>query len=305
MKNTAKRRPAWLKKWKTAPKGLVSTGLNAPTPTPPPQLGDSFCNISCGKCGHSADYERFHRNSDRNKAGAMSEFQCPDCGHRWRVESGKIEQRIPLLGGGAYVVRAKHIVTVERRQIVVPAERMQSDLWGLPKGDIRAACTADQTTKIRKPFEHEGQLWANWGGSETDCHSTPLLPLAPDRSTILPERDTYSREGAIVVWKGAQYVCGPEVDFIAAPRPPGQVIVLTRRMFAYGGYFATKADGTYRGMLREWMAGDRHSAPERAIYAIEAAADLPQTQEGMRALIGSPSVRTEPRRFNPLTGKTN
>lgn len=235
----------------------------------------------------------------------MSEFKCPECGHRWRVESGKIERRIPLPGGGAYVVRAKHFVTVERRQIVVPASRMQSELWGMPKGDIRAAYTADKTPNIRKPFEHEGQLWATWGGSETDCHCTPLLPFVLDRSTILPERGGSSREGAIVVWKGVQYICGPEVNFIAAPRPPGQVIVLTRRMFAYGGYFATKADGTYRGMLREWMSDDRHSAHERAIYAIEAAADLPQTQGGMRALIGGPLVRTEPRRFNPLTGKTN
>jgi len=34
-----KRKPGWLKNWKSAPAGLVSQGLNAPTPEPePPNL---------------------------------------------------------------------------------------------------------------------------------------------------------------------------------------------------------------------------------------------------------------------------
>ena len=97
-------------------------------------------------------------------------------------------------------------------------------------------------------------------------------------------------------------MCGEEVDFRAHPARAGSLLVLARRMFAYGGYFATRSGGGYRGMLREWIA--RGGAREAAIYAVDLEADLPQTQAGMRELLGGPRVASEPPRFNPHTGKT-
>ncbi len=284
-----KRKPAWLKGHKIAPAGLVGGRSSSP----PPNLGDSFCNITCGKCQHSADFAEFQH------AVREREFRCPTCHHTWRIETGEVE-RVIELPGGRLAVRSKTVVTVEpRRQIIVPAERLQGDLWGLPKGDIAAAYTADQSPKIRKPFTHDGQLWANWGGSEKDYHCTPLLPLTVNPR---PLPRPYSHTGQLVQWKGVEYVCGEEVDFLAAPRAPGSLLVLARRMFAYGGYFATKSGGGYRGMLREWIARD--DAREAAIYAVDLEADLPQTQAGMRELLGGPRVAPEPPRFNPHTGKT-
>jgi hypothetical protein len=55
-------------------------------------------------------------------------------------------------------------------------------------------------------------------------------------------------------------------------------------------------------MLREWIA--RGDAREAAIYAVDLEADLPQTQAGMRELLGGPRVAPEPPRFNPHTGQT-
>jgi hypothetical protein len=199
----------------------------------------------------------------------------------------------------------------DRPPISVPAARMQSGLWGLAEGDIAAAYTADARPKIRKPFTHEGQLWANWGGSDRDVCCTPLTPFTLHRGNVFPEAHTRRYEGLIVNWKRQSYVCGPEHEFRAEPRGPGAEIDLARRMFAYGGYFASSA-GSYRALLREWIADGRHTEMQCTFYAIEADAPLPQTQAGMRALIEGQSeqgsrpnrVRSSPPRFNPWTGQT-
>ena len=107
--------------------------------------------------------------------------------------------------------------------------------------------------------------------------------------------------------KGQQYICGLEVEFAAAPRGPAAEAEHARRLYAFGGMFAAEA-GSYNGLLRKWITERDPTSMQIVVWKAEMAADLPQTQEGMRALLGEsrPGVaRSEPKRFNPLTGKTN
>jgi len=191
----------------------------------------------------------------------------------------------------------------ERHHILVPYARMQSGLWGLKEGDIHAAYTADQRPGIRRPFQHGGQFWANWGGSERCVRCTPLVPFMRSGDYIPPQRQQFSYEGECVTWREQDYICGPEYEF-RAELGPGSIADLARRMFAHGGMFASRA-GSYRNLLRKWL-DDSHrklTSAERLVYEAELQADLPQTQEGMRLLLGGGPI-TEPRCFNPLTGRT-
>ena len=107
--------------------------------------------------------------------------------------------------------------------------------------------------------------------------------------------------------KGQQYICGLEVEFAAAPRGPAAEAEHARRLYAFGGLFASEA-GSYNAMLRKWIIEHNPTPRHVVVWNTEIAADLPQSQEGMRALLGEsrPGVaRDEPKRFNPLTGKTN
>jgi hypothetical protein len=196
----------------------------------------------------------------------------------------------------------KRTSAVQGPCILVPYARMQRGLWGLKEGDIHSAYTADQRPKIRKPFEYGGQLWANWGGSESSVCCTPLIPIALAHDLVLSERQQFSYEGERVTWRGQEYICGPEFNF-RAELGPGAISDLARRMFAYGGMFASRV-GSYRNLLRKWLTDDQRqlSTVERIIYQAELEADLPQTQEEMRLLLGGARA-TEPPRFDPLTGK--
>jgi len=197
---------------------------------------------------------------------------------------------------------------VQRPIITVPFERMKEDLWYPKDGDIRAARVSygnNGKVQIRKPFEHDGKKWVNWGGSEVRVICTPLLPWKSEAT--IPEKKQYCHENEIVTVKGQQYVCGPEVEFVVAPRGPAAEAEHARRLYAFGGMFAAEA-GSYNNLLRKWLAEKDGTSLQRVVWETEIGADLPQTQEGMRALLGEErpgAPRHEPKRFNPLTGKTN
>jgi len=194
----------------------------------------------------------------------------------------------------------------KRPVITVPFERLKDDLWYPKDGDITAARVSRHESgkvAIRKTFDHDGKKWVNWGGGGHSARCTPIRPLKPGEA---PEKIPFSYENEIVTIKGQQYVCGPEVEFVAAPRGPAAEAEHCRRMYAFGGMFAAEAGG-YNGLLRKWLAEKDAPPLQRLVWETEIAADLPQTQEGMRALLGEsqPGVpRHESKRFNPLTGKT-
>lgn len=264
-----------------------------PVRTKPLVLGDSFCNIACGQCGHESDYADF-----TPIGGRLPEFTCPACGHAWGIHSGEVEKRIALHGGGTLEIRAKTVETIQRPVIAVPIERLRMGIFGFKEGDIIAAYTADQQPKIRKPFVHAGHYWAEWGSGQTrvsffgECNkATPLLPLTDETARI--ERKQYAYRGTRVTWKGAQWVCGDDTDFINEPLGIGAVLEIARHQYAYGGMFAVKA-GSYHGLLHSYLLApasnefvpNRMTAIERIALETDLACDaLPQTQQAMRALI--------------------
>jgi hypothetical protein len=273
----------------------------APESPPKAPEGRNMLDITCGQCGHLADWDAFHRD------GLPREFRCPKCEHTWKIVQGDVEKVIHTPEGG-YDIRSKWSEKIGRPIITVPFERMKDELWYRKDGDIRTARVTYSSygkVQVRKTFEHEGEKWVSWGGSETRAVCTQLLPW--NREAVIPEKRPYCHENEIVTVKGLQYVCGPEVEFVAAPRGPASEAEHCRRLYAFGGMFAAEA-GSYDNLLKKWLAEKDHTPMQRVVWETEIAADLPQTQEGMRAFLGEerPGVpRHESKRFNPLTGKTN
>jgi len=277
--------------------------MTVDTPPPlrkPPKVpsGPEGIDVHCDNCGHQADYSAFQR-----EGFPENEFHCPQCEHTWQIRSGAIQKIIPTLEGGI-VIREKHTAKIERPAVTVPWERMKTDLWYPKDGDIQAARVIynDRGKKtVRKTFAHEGQEWITWGGSECRVKCTPVTLLRGGPPT--PVR--YSCENEIVTIRGKQYVCGPEVEFIATRGPAGEA-EHCRRLYAFGGMFAAEA-GSYNNLLCKWLKEHKPTEMQRLVWETEIAADLPQSQEKMRAFLGEarPGVpRTESKRFNPLTGKT-
>lgn len=233
-------------------------------------------DVTCGKCGHQADLELFQMEGH-----SIDEFKCPSCDNAWAILGREEAERAGHQLTHSWKLRVQ-VPTPERPVIYVPAERLEWGTFGLKEGDIHAAYTADQKPKIRKPFQHEGRLWANWGGSSKDVRCCPLIPH-PEGTPPPGERVRYSYEHEIVFYKKQCYACGPEHAFVALDRGPSGTAEVVRRMFAYGGHFAFKA-GRYRVFIDGLLDGDKLTEMERMVYEIERDADLPQTQQGMLEL---------------------
>jgi len=55
------------------------------TSNPTIRFGPSLCNIECGTCGHSADFETFTGTPISGDL-PRGQYQCPKCTAAWRIE---------------------------------------------------------------------------------------------------------------------------------------------------------------------------------------------------------------------------
>jgi hypothetical protein len=95
-------------------------------------------------------------------------------------------------------------------------------------------------------------------------------------------RDGYT--GKAVNRFGNNCIFGLPVIFKQRSLRKDEVIDLSRRMFAYGGYFASQA-GTYQNLLNQWQRNYECSKLQKAFAAELEQQDLPQTQSEMRAFV--------------------
>jgi hypothetical protein len=165
-------------------------------------------------------------------------------------------------------------------EIIVEPARLDSGAFGGQEGDISAAYCADTLPKV-STFLHDGQRFANCGGSEYTVYCYPLL--SPSEGT---EKKPYSHEGEAVKFGKLSFTLGPKIKFTARPRTIQEATCLLRRMYAHGGLFASGK--TYREMLLEFLERDRRPPEEKTAIAGELARDgLPTTQAEMLRQLGA------------------
>lgn len=72
-------------------------------------LGPSMCNLTCGECGHEADFEEF-RHTPINGELPGGTYQCPSCKGAWRYEA---------IGKGT-LYPSGLFVPADRKRVVIP-----------------------------------------------------------------------------------------------------------------------------------------------------------------------------------------
>jgi hypothetical protein len=172
-------------------------------------------------------------------------------------------------------------------EIIVEPARLDLGVFGGQEGDISAAYCADTLPKV-STFLHDGQRFANCGGSENSVCCYPLLSPGDGTAT---KKKPYSHEGETVKLGKQSFTLGPQVKFTARPRTIQEETSLLRRMYAHGGYFV--AGKTYREMLLEFLERDRTSAERKIAAAGEMAREgLPTTQAEMLRQLGASPEQT-------------
>jgi hypothetical protein len=147
----------------------------------------------------------------------------------------------------------------EPRQIVVPAERLDGDLWTGKRGDIDKAYSQPDAKKPGvNAFTHEGKQWTVIGRTHQPfsqtAHAYELI--SPDNYKGPKAGEVpYSREGDQVTHKGKPYILGPKTDFVSGDRAVESYQKLFRQTYDKGGMFTVGK--TYHEVLRD-MASHEH-----------------------------------------------
>jgi hypothetical protein len=175
--------------------------------------------------------------------------------------------------------------------------RLYSGLWGQPEGDISQSYSADtfaKSRKVRQPFAHEGRRYVamstvSRGLESAEARAYPIFHSSyrKDAQNELEQsgrKDGYT--GKTLTYRGGESVLGLPVVFRSRSLTVEELIDLTRRMYAYGGYFAAQA-GSYEHLLFDWYVQHEDKTIRAALNSELEQADLPQSQEAMRAFIES------------------
>lgn len=178
--------------------------------------------------------------------------------------------------------------------ITIEPCRLQSGLWGYTQGDISRSYSADcfsLKATLRTPFTHGSTQYAAMSVTGDTLHTAEArcYPLYHESyaETVAHEfaasglRDFYTSLPAKS--KGRGCVLGLPVIFRQRPYTREEVIDLTRRMFAFGGLFATTA-GTYQNFLHQRIDNADDPQIKRALLFELGTDGLPQTQAAMRGL---------------------
>lgn len=178
--------------------------------------------------------------------------------------------------------------------IIVEPERFRNGLWGYAEGDISASYSADtfgEKRQVRKPFEHAGRIYvAMCVGDGLHGGKARVYPIfdASYSDDIMAEADKIDRKdgytGQVFKFRRNDCVLGLRAGFQQRPYREDEIIDLTRRMYAYGGYFAAQAE-SYHDLIAKWV--DQYDGKAHRIAFLSEIADdtLPQTQEAMRRFI--------------------
>lgn len=190
--------------------------------------------------------------------------------------------------------------------ITVEPERFHCGLWGYAEGDISASYSAQafgEKRQVRKPFEHAGRIYiAMCVGDGLHGGKARAYPIfdASYADDILAEADEVDRKdgytGQVFKFRRNDCVLGLQTDFQQRPYREDEIIDLARRMYAYGGYFASQAE-SYHHLIAKWVDQYDSSEHRRAFLSELADGTLPETQTDMRQFIENAPAPA----FNQLT----
>lgn len=179
--------------------------------------------------------------------------------------------------------------------VEVEPARLRCGLWGYEEGDIHRSYSADcfgEKRKVRRAFQHGLQhfIAMNTAGDNLHHAEARAYPIRPahDREKILQsleqsgEHDGYA--GKEFTHRGQGCVFGLPVIFRRRALSSEETCELARRMFAYGGWFASNA-GTYQRFVAETLEKSLEPNIKEALLIEMTNNTLPQTQEAMRELI--------------------
>ena len=178
--------------------------------------------------------------------------------------------------------------------VLVEPDRLKSGLWGCAEGDISRSYSADrygEEGRVREPFTHQAfnyvAMGLHWGGLEkAEAIAYPILPEAKLEEVVAGRIEEPDRgySGRKLTLRGHACVFGHPVIFRRRPLTPPEISDQTRRMFAYGGYFAIKA-GTYERFLNKLLDDLKLEDTRAALQAELETANLPQSQAAMKEWI--------------------
>ena len=179
-------------------------------------------------------------------------------------------------------------------EIITNWRRFSMGLWQIPEGDIAAAYSADIMPKIRV-FNHDGRMYTNggcafsrWVHARAYCY-----PLIHPEDYQGPEEVPYSHEGQTVRFAGSTYRLGPKLDFVASDPTISEWRDLTRKLYAYGGIFASEC--TYAQFMEQRFDPQSTNGVEaRALELAECQnRQMPVSQSEMIALLDGPAITDE------------
>ena len=185
-------------------------------------------------------------------------------------------------------------MTLNIQTITVEPERLRCGLWGYPRGDISASYSADlygEKKSIRKPFCEAGKRYVamnlihGLAGAEAIAYRVLYATDSDDiakelKGTGIPAYYTGKR------FKHERQSCifGKLVIVRQRAYRDDELIDLMRRMYAYGGFFASAA-GSYHDLLADWLGKYETKQLRRVMLAELGNDSLPQTQLSMRQFI--------------------
>lgn len=191
------------------------------------------------------------------------------------------------------------VLCKEWKIVTVEPARLSSGLWGYKEGDIAASYSADvygEKQRLRSTFTHAHtpHVAMNVGGSFMKAeakaypvvHSSYADEIMDDYQKVVLT-DGYT--GKAVRRFGNDCIFGLPVIFRQRPLKKAEIIDLSRRMYAFGGYFASQA-GSYCNLILDWC--EKYEDPRllKAWVSELENTDLPQSQEDMRTFIQSQHV---------------
>ena len=187
----------------------------------------------------------------------------------------------------------------EWKTVTVEPSRFSRGLWGYEEGDIAASYSADvygEKQRLRSTFSHAhtpyvamsvtGSFVSVQAKAYPVVHSSYADEIMADYQRV-GLKDGYT--GRAVRRYGNDCIFGLPVIFRQRALKKNEIIDLSRRMYAYGGYFASQAKN-YDNLIRGWI--EKYEDPRllRVLISELKEKGLPQSQEDMRAFIQSQSV---------------
>lgn len=183
----------------------------------------------------------------------------------------------------------------EWKTMVVSPERLRSGLWGYKEGDISASYSADiyaEKKKLRRAFQFAhtpfvAMATQNLGFASIQAKAYPVYHSSSADRVMDDYRRCGLKDGYVgkPIKRGSiDCIFGLPVIFKQRDLRQHEIVDLCRRMYAYGGLFAAEA-GTYDNLMLNWFTDHSDKRLRRAFMKELEAEDLPQSREGMRALV--------------------